>query len=101
VAKDAQKTEAHLKNANLLLSRQAEVDTKPQLEIHADDVKCSHGASVGQIDSNALFYLRSRGIAEDEARRMLCVGFAGEIIERCGPAELREYIEGRVGARLG
>ncbi len=100
VAKQAQKTEAHLKNANLLLSRQAEVDTKPQLEIHADDVKCSHGASVGQLDSNDLFYLRSRGIPESEARRMLCIGFAGEIIGKCGPPALREHIESRVAARL-
>jgi len=101
VARDAQKTEAHLQNANLLLSRQAEVDTKPQLEIYADDVKCSHGASVGQLDPNTLFYLRSRGIPEEQARRMLCIGFAGEIIERCGPQALREYIEARVEARLG
>lgn len=100
VAADAQKTDAHLKNANLLLSRNAEVDTKPQLEIHADDVKCSHGATIGQIDSDALFYLRSRGIPESEARRMLCVGFAGEIIQSCGPAALQKYIEACVNTRL-
>lgn len=100
VEKQAQKTDAHLKNANLLLSRRGEVDTKPQLEILADDVKCSHGATVGQIDANALFYLRSRGIPEAEAKRMLCLGFAGEIIERCGPEPLRNYIESRVAARL-
>lgn len=100
VSEQAQKTDAHLRNANLLLSRQAEVDTKPQLEIHADDVKCSHGASVGQLDPDALFYLRSRGLAESEARRMLCVGFAGEIIERCDLPELRDYMASRVGAWL-
>ena len=100
VGPDAQQTDAHLKNANLLLSRNAEVDTKPQLEIHADDVKCSHGATVGQIDPDALFYLRSRGIAEREAWRMLCVGFAGEIIEKCGPAALQEHIKAHVGTKL-
>ncbi len=100
VARDAQKTEAHLKNANLLLSRGAEEDTKPQLEILADDVKCSHGASVGQLDPDALFYLRSRGIPEDSARRMLCMGFAGEMVERFGLEPLRDYIEARVAERL-
>ena len=100
VAKDAQKSEAHLKNANLLLSRSAEVDTKPQLEILADDVKCSHGATVGQLDPDALFYLCSRGIPKDEAKRMLCMGFAGEMVERFELEPLREYIESRVTERL-
>ena len=100
VAADAQGTDAHLKNANLLLSRDAEVDTKPQLEIYADDVQCSHGASVGQIDPDTLFYLRTRGIGETDARRMLCIGFAAEIIDRCGPRALREHIRSRVEARL-
>lgn len=100
VAKQAQKTDAHLQNANLLLSGQAEVDTKPQLEIHADDVKCSHGASVGQLDPAAMFYLRSRGIPEPEARRMLCQGFAGEISARCGLPALRDYMETRLDAWL-
>ncbi len=83
VEKEAQKTEAHLNNANLLLSRRAEVDTKPQLEIHADDVRCSHGATVGQLEPIQLFYLRSRGIDALDAQRMLCMGFAGEILEQC------------------
>ena len=96
----AGKTDAHLHNANLLLSRNAEVDTKPQLEIYADDVKCSHGTTVGQLDPAQLFYLRSRGIAATEARRLLCLGFAGEIIDRCGIAALRESIEAAVAARL-
>lgn len=92
VARDAQKTDAQLSNKNLLLSRAAEVDTKPQLEIFADDVKCSHGTTVGQIDPEALFYLRSRGIPESDARRMLCLGFAHEIIDDLAPEPLREYV---------
>lgn len=80
VAKDAQKTDAHLSNKNLMLSRQAEIDSKPQLEIYADDVKCSHGTSIGQLEPEQLFYLRSRGISEQVAIKMLCLGFAGEII---------------------
>lgn len=100
VAVDAQKTDAQLSNKNLLLSRNAEIDTKPQLEIHADDVKCSHGTTVGQIDPQMLFYLRSRGISAPLARRMLCLGFAGEIIEALGPEPLREYVTEEVGRRL-
>jgi len=100
VAVDAQKTDAQLSNKNLLLSRNAEIDTKPQLEIHADDVKCSHGTTVGQIDPQMLFYLRSRGISPLLARRMLCLGFAGEIIEALGPEPLREYVAEEVGRRL-
>jgi Fe-S cluster assembly protein SufD len=76
------------------------VDTKPQLEIHADDVKCSHGTTVGQLDPAQLFYLRSRGIDAAEARRLLCLGFAGEIIDRCRVAPLRESVRDAVTARL-
>jgi Fe-S cluster assembly protein SufD len=101
VARDAQKTDAQLTNRNLLLSRSAEVDTKPQLEILADDVKCSHGTTVGQLDTGALFYLRSRGIPLAQARRMLCVGFAGEVLEALGPLPLRDYVGEQVGRRLG
>jgi Fe-S cluster assembly protein SufD len=93
VAPHAQQTEAHLNNANLLLTRKAEIDTKPQLEIYADDVKCSHGTTVGQLEEAQLFYLRSRGIDSREAQRMLCLGFAGEILERCEIPSLREAIE--------
>ena len=81
VDRDAQQSDAHLSNDNLMLSRSAEVDTKPQLEIYADDVKCSHGTTVGQLDPQQLFYLRSRGLDEAAARKMLCLGFAGEIID--------------------
>ena len=81
VRPDAQQTDALQSNANLLLSDSAEVDTKPQLEIYADDVKCSHGSSIGQIDADALFYLQSRGFAEPEARELLTQGFASEITQ--------------------
>ena len=77
----AQKTDAQQSNHNLLLSREAEVDTKPQLEIYADDVKCAHGATVGQLDENMVYYLRSRGIDDDSARGMLTYGFAQQVLE--------------------
>ncbi len=92
VREQAQKTDAHLHNANLMLSRHAEVDTKPQLQIFADDVQCSHGTSVGQLDAQALFYMRSRGLSEDQAKRLLCVGFANEVLERFDSASLREQL---------
>ncbi len=82
VHKDAQRTNAKQTNRNLLLSDDAQIDTKPQLEIHADDVKCTHGATIGQMEDDALFYLRSRGLPEPEARRMLLEAFAGEFLEK-------------------
>ncbi|MCG6941730.1 MAG: Fe-S cluster assembly protein SufD [Thiohalocapsa sp.] len=100
VAKDAQQTDAAMSNRNLLLSQGAEVDTKPRLEIYADDVKCSHGTTVGQIEPEMLFYLRSRGIPEGLARRMLCLGFAGEIINALGNEALAGYVSEAVGGRL-
>lgn len=100
VALDAQKSDAHLSNKNLLLSREAEVDTKPQLEILADDVRCSHGTTVGQIEPELLFYLRARGIPAPLARRMLCLGFAEEIIDALDPEPLRDYLTEQVGERL-
>ena len=88
VHKDAQKTDAKQTNRNLLLSDDAQIDTKPQLEIFADDVKCTHGATIGQIEENALFYLRARGIDEVSARRLLLGAFANECLDRMkeGPA---------------
>ena len=88
VHKDAQKTDAKQTNRNLLLSDNAQIDTKPQLEIFADDVKCTHGATIGQIEENALFYLRARGIDEVSARRLLLEAFANECLDRMkeGPA---------------
>ena len=81
VRPDAQKTDASQSNPNLLLGERAEIDTKPQLEIYADDVKCSHGATVGQLDEDALFYLRSRGVSLGEARNLLIQAFANEITD--------------------
>ncbi len=96
----AQKTDAKQTNKNLLLSDDATADTKPQLEIYADDVKCTHGATIGQLNDESIFYLRSRGIPTEMARRMLIHAFAGEIIERiqCEPA--RDVIDKLVWERL-
>jgi Fe-S cluster assembly protein SufD len=96
----AQKTDAKQTNKNLLLSDDATADTKPQLEIYADDVKCTHGATIGQLNAESIFYLRSRGMSKDTARQMLIHAFAGEIIERikCEPA--REVIDKLVWDRL-
>ncbi|MCX8010494.1 MAG: Fe-S cluster assembly protein SufD, partial [Ignavibacteria bacterium] len=81
VKRDAQKTNAYQSNKNILLSRNARIDTKPQLEIFADDVKCTHGATVGQIDDEALFYLQSRGIDRNSAISLLIHGFANDVLE--------------------
>ncbi len=100
VHKDAQKTDAKQTNRNLLLSDDAQIDTKPQLEIYADDVKCTHGATIGQIEADALFYLRSRGIDEASARKLLLVAFAGECLERMKEAGIREHIERLINERI-
>lgn len=97
---DAQKTDARQVNNNLLLSDNAEADTKPQLEIYADDVKCSHGATVGQLDVDAVFYLRSRGVDEAAARRLLTHAFAAEIIEQVRLPALRAHLDEALLARL-
>jgi Fe-S cluster assembly protein SufD len=107
VRRDAQKTNAYQANDNLLLSPDVEIDTKPELEIFADDVKCSHGATAGEIDERELFYLRTRGLDRDTARSMLTFAFADEVLERFGNAaiaaqarrELVRWLPG--GARLG
>ena len=93
VHKDAQRTDAKQTNRNLLLSDDAHIDTKPQLEIYADDVKCTHGATIGQIEGNSLFYLRSRGLDEASAREMLLLAFAGECLVRIPSAPVRKYME--------
>ena len=93
VREDAQKTDAQQTNKNLILSDNALVDTKPQLEIYADDVKCTHGATVGQLDENMIYYLRSRGISPAAARQMLTAGFAGEILETIALTPVREYLQ--------
>ena len=100
VRQDAQKTDAKQTNKNLLLSEEATVDTKPQLEIYADDVKCTHGATIGQLNDESIFYLRSRGIGMDTARRMLIHAFAGEIIERIRHTPVREELDQLVWERL-
>ena len=87
---DAQKTEAFQTNNNILLSDTAKMTTKPQLEIYADDVKCSHGATVGQLDEDALFYLQSRGIPKDESRLMLMDAFANDVISRIQQPALQD-----------
>ncbi len=92
VHEDAQKTDSKQTNNNLLLSDDSLVNTKPQLEIYADDVKCTHGATIGQLDSEALFYLRSRGIPEAAARGILIYGFAGEVIARVKVDSLRDQL---------
>ena len=100
VAKDAQGTVAYQKNNNILLTDDAKMDTKPQLEIYANDVKCSHGATVGQLDENAMFYLQSRGINKREARLMLMFGFAHEVIQNIRIEPLRERMDKLVMQRL-
>ena len=96
----AQKTDAKQTNKNLLLSDEATIDTKPQLEIYADDVKCTHGATVGQMDEDSIFYLRARGIGLETARRMLMHAFAGEIIDRVKYEPAREELDKLVWERL-
>lgn len=96
----AQKTDAKQTNKNLLLADTATVDTKPQLEIYADDVKCTHGATIGQLDEDAIYYLRTRGIDLETAKRMLIHAFAGEIIERIRFQPIREELDQLVWDRL-
>ena len=97
---DAQKTEAYQTNNNILLSDTAKMFTKPQLEIYADDVKCSHGATVGQLEKDALFYLQSRGIPKDESRLLLMDAFSHDVISRIKQASLHERISDLVSKRL-
>ncbi|MGI9229849.1 MAG: Fe-S cluster assembly protein SufD [Gammaproteobacteria bacterium] len=100
VHEQAQKTAAHQSNANLLLSDNAEVDTKPELEIYADDVQCSHGATVGQLDEDMLFYLRSRAIDEHTATSLLTYAFADEVIKAIDIRPIRERLEYIVAGKL-
>ncbi|MCH8333960.1 SufD family Fe-S cluster assembly protein, partial [Candidatus Sumerlaeota bacterium] len=93
VRPDAQKTDAKQSNKNLLLSDSASIETQPQLEILANDVRCTHGATVGQLDADAIFYLRSRGLDGASARALLTCAFANEIIDRIGFEPLRRELE--------
>lgn len=96
----AQKTNAYQSNKNILLSENASVNTKPQLEIFADDVKCSHGCTVGQLDEQALFYMKSRGVSDKTAKALLLQGFALDILEKIKPAEIRSYVNELVQKQL-
>ncbi|MDC0948464.1 Fe-S cluster assembly protein SufD [Gammaproteobacteria bacterium] len=100
VQPDAQQTNAYQNNRNLLLSREARVDTKPQLEIYADDVKCSHGATIGQMNAEQLFYLRARGVPLAEARRLLIHAFVGDVLARIDNDAIRTYVEAELTRRL-
>ncbi len=100
VRPEAQKTDGKQTNNNLVLSDQAKVDTKPQLEIFADDVKCTHGATVGRLDPTAVFYLRSRGLPPAEARRMLTWGFASDVLDNVASLPVREHLRTLARARL-
>jgi Fe-S cluster assembly protein SufD len=100
VAPDAQKTDASQRNQNLQLSDTAHIHTNPGLEIYADDVKCSHGASVGKLDDEAVYYMRQRGISEAEARRMQIHGFANEIVNHAPAGALRDAIGARIAALI-
>jgi Fe-S cluster assembly protein SufD len=100
VRQDAQKTNAFQSNRNILLSKDASMNTKPQLEIFADDVKCSHGATTGQLDEDMLFYLRARGIGLDKARALLMYAFAGDVINQVKIEAVRHYIESAIASRL-
>jgi Fe-S cluster assembly protein SufD len=100
VREDAQKTDAKQTNKTLLLSDEATIDTKPQLEIFADDVKCTHGATVGQLDEEQVFYLRARGIGQTEARDLLTFAFATDVINRVHVDALREKLDALLHARL-
>jgi Fe-S cluster assembly protein SufD len=100
VRKDAQKTDARQSNRNLLLSREAEADSRPQLEIQADDVKCTHGATVGPLDEEKVFYMRSRGIDESSARGLLAYAFADDILRRFDLPDVRRTFEEKLLAWL-
>jgi Fe-S cluster assembly protein SufD len=101
VNKIAQKTNAFQQNNNLLLDDKATVNTKPQLEIFADDVKCSHGCTIGQLDEEALFYLRSRGIPRKEAKALMTYAFANNVLESVQLPSLKKRINTFIANKLG
>jgi Fe-S cluster assembly protein SufD len=100
VERDAQKTNAYQSSKNILLSDDATINTKPQLEIYADDVKCSHGSTTGQLNEEALFYLRSRGLGEDSARRLLLYAFANDVLNTIRIDSLKKHLEELINKRL-
>ena len=99
VRQDAQKTDAKQTNKAMLLSKDAQMDTKPQLEIFADDVRCTHGATVGRPDEEAIFYLRSRGIGEDDARSLMTYAFAADIVNRIKVEPIRAALDSNLLTR--
>ena len=101
VEKEAQKTNAFQANNNLLVNDKATINTKPQLEIFADDVKCSHGCTIGQLDENAMFYLQTRGIPEKEAKALLMYAFANNVLESVKIPQLKKNINKLVAKKLG
>lgn len=100
VAPGAQRTDARQQNRNVLLGEEARIDTQPQLEIYADDVKCSHGATVGLLDGEAVLYMRQRGLSESQARSLQIVGFVGDAVSHCGIGELSGLLTEAVAAKL-
>jgi Fe-S cluster assembly protein SufD len=96
----AQKTNGKQTNQNLLMSSTAKIDTKPQLEIYADDVRCTHGATVGQLDDQAVFYCRSRGLAPDQAKTLLTYAFAADVLEQITSRPVAQYLERLVMERF-
>ena len=100
VAKDAQKTDAHQNNSNIILTPKAKINSQPFLEIYADDVKCSHGTSTGQLDQEAMFYMRQRGVSKANARILLMYAFAAEVSNHIGNAMLHEHIDDMIKRRL-
>lgn len=97
VHQNAQQINAHQANHNLLLSKDAQVSSKPELEIYADDIKCTHGATVGQLDQDALFYLRSRGVEQKMAEQMLMRAFAAEMLQQITQPSIKQYVQQQVG----
>jgi len=100
VRKDAQKIDAFQSNNNLLLSDSSSIDSKPQLEIYADDVKCSHGCTIGQLDNEALFYMRSRGVGLEEAKAVLTYAFTSEVIDQISIAEVQNLVRNLLAEKL-
>ncbi|MFT4664980.1 MAG: Fe-S cluster assembly protein SufD [Polaribacter sp.] len=100
VRKDAQKTNAFQSNKNILLSETGTINTKPQLEIYADDVKCSHGSTTGKLDADKIFYLRARGLSTESAKKLLMHAFASEVVNTIKIEALREYIKGKISTKF-
>ena len=100
VARDAQKINAYQSNKNIILGKEATINSKPELEIYADDVKCSHGSTTGQLDDNALFYLQARGIRKSEASKLLLEAFASDVFERIDNEEIKEWMRNKLAIRF-